>query len=345
VTCLIRERLSKTDVMSETILEVKDLRTHFKLPGKRVAKAVDGVSYEVKKGETVCLVGESGCGKSVSAFSVMQLLPRNATHPTGEILFNGQDILKMDVDARRALRGNQMSIIFQEPGTSLNPVFKTGEQVAEALIIHEGMKKDTARERTIELFGEVGIPNPAARFDAYPHEMSGGMKQRVMIAMALACKPDLLIADEPTTALDVTIQAQILKLMEQMQKEHQMAVLMITHNLRVVNQVADRVMVMYAGKIVEKAAREDLFRDPQHPYTKLLLKSIPGEEVRGKPLEEIPGRVPPATQFPDHCRFADRCPQCFEACRQREPKLTPVLTEQHQAACLLYENDGVVADG
>ena len=329
---------------SETILEVKNLRTHFKLPGKRVAKAVDGVSYEVRRGETVALVGESGCGKSVSAFSVMQLLPRNAIHPTGEIIFEGQDILKLDVDARRELRGNQMSIIFQEPGTSLNPVFKTGDQVAEALIIHEGMSRQAARDRTIELFGEVGIPNPSARYDAYPHEMSGGMKQRVMIAMALACKPDLLIADEPTTALDVTIQAQILKLIQQMQKEHNMAVLIITHNLRVVNQVADRVMVMYAGKIVEKASREDLFRDPQHPYTQMLLKSIPGEEVRGQVLAEIPGRVPPATQFPDHCRFADRCPRCFPDCKKREPNLMDVY-ENHKAACLLFDHDGVIADG
>jgi oligopeptide/dipeptide ABC transporter ATP-binding protein len=330
--------------MSEIILEVKNLRTHFKVAGNRVAKAVDGISYHVHKGETVALVGESGCGKSVSAFSVMQLLPRNAIHPTGEILFKGMDILKMDVDERRALRGNQMSIIFQEPGTSLNPVFKTGAQVAEVLRLHEGMNKAQAREETIKIFGQVGIPNPSARYDAYPHEMSGGMKQRVMIAMALACKPDLLIADEPTTALDVTIQAQILQLIRDLQRERNMAVLMITHNLRVVNQVADRVMVMYAGKIVEKADRLDLFKNPQHPYTKLLLKSIPGEEARGKPLEEIPGRVPPATAFPDHCRFADRCPNCFEPCRETEPLLLDVA-DRHAAACHLFEREEVNADG
>ena len=330
--------------MSEVILDIKDLRTHFSVSGKQIAKAVDGISFRVHKGETVALVGESGCGKSVSAFSVMQLLPRNALHPAGEIFFKGRDVLKMSVDERRALRGNQMSIIFQEPGTSLNPVFKTGAQVAEVLRLHEGMNKSRAREETINIFGQVGIPNPEARYDAYPHEMSGGMKQRVMIAMALACKPDLLIADEPTTALDVTIQAQILKLIQDLQRERQMAVLMITHNLRVVNQVADRVMVMYAGKIVEKADRLDLFRDPQHPYTKLLLKSIPGEEARGKPLEEIPGRVPPATAFPDTCRFADRCPSCFESCRTSEPPLLEV-SDRHSAACLLFEQEGVKADG
>jgi len=215
-------------------------------------------------------------------------------------------------------------------------VFTVGYQVAEALRLHQQLNRADARARVIEMFGEVGIPNPAERYAAFPHELSGGMKQRVMIAMALACRPDLLIADEPTTALDVTIQAQILKLIQDLQRERQMAVLMITHNLRVVNQVADRVIVMYAGKMVEKAERRALFKNPQHPYTRKLLRSIPGEEVRGQPLEEIPGRVPPATEFPSHCRFADRCEKCFDACRESDPPLVEV-GPGHEAACLLFK--------
>ena len=321
------------------ILEVKNLHTYFNIPGGKVAKPVGGVSFDIKPGETVCLVGESGCGKSVTSFSCMQLLPRNAHHPQGEILFHGKDILKMSVDERRSLRGGRIAMIFQEPGTSLNPVFRVGNQVIEALRIHEGMSKKEAKARTIELFKEVGIPNAEERFYCYPHELSGGMKQRVMIAMALACNPELLIADEPTTALDVTIQAQILKLIQKLQKKHNMAVLMITHNLRVVNQVADRVLVMYAGRIVEKAERRTLFTNPQHPYTKNLLKAIPGEELKGQPLTEIPGRVPSATAFPDHCRFADRCDQCFEACKKEDPTLYKVGEDAHEAACLLYSPD------
>ncbi len=320
------------------LLQVDNLKTHFRVSGGKTARAVDGVSFEVNKGETVCLVGESGCGKSVTAFSVMQLLPRNAVHPRGQVLFKGEDILRLPVERRREIRGNQISMIFQEPGTSLNPVYTAGRQVAEVLQLHEGLSRAAAEARTIEMFGEVGIPNPSARFRAYPHELSGGMKQRVMIAMALACKPDLLIADEPTTALDVTIQAQILKLIRTLQASHDMAVLLITHNLRVVNQVADRVLVMYAGRIVEAAERRTLFANPQHPYTRRLLQAIPGESVRGQPLAEIPGRVPPATAFPDHCRFADRCDQCMPACRAQDPSLRKVGAD-HQAACLLYPED------
>lgn len=288
------------------MLEVKDLKTHFPLPNGKVARAVDGISFHVNPGETVCIVGESGCGKSVTSFSIMQLLPRYAQHPSGEILFKGKDILKMNVHEKRALRGGQIGMIFQEPGTSLNPVCRVGKQVAEALQIHEKVSKSEARKRSIELFDKVGIKNPEARFDAWPHEMSGGMKQRVMIAMALACKPELLVADEPTTALDVTVQAQILDLMKDLQKENNMAILMITHNLRVVNEVADRVIVMYAGRVVESATRKELFKNPQHPYTKALLKAIPGAELRGQKLAEIPGRVPPATDFPEGCRFGPR---------------------------------------
>lgn len=288
------------------LLQVKDLKTHFPVHGGKIARAVDGVSFHIESGETVCIVGESGCGKSVTSFSIMQLLPRYARHPGGEILFKGNDVLKMKFNEKRALRGKQIGMIFQEPGTALNPVVRVGKQVAEAIRTHEKIDKTEARIRTVDLFKKVGIPHPEARYDAWPHELSGGMKQRVMIAMALACKPELLVADEPTTALDVTVQAQILKLMKQLQKENYMAILMITHNLRVVNQVADRVVVMYAGRVVETAERKELFTNPQHPYTKALLKAIPGSELRGKKLAEIPGRVPPATDFPEGCRFGPR---------------------------------------
>jgi len=318
------------------ILEVKNLKTHFPLPNGQVAKAVDGVSFGVNPGETVCIVGESGCGKSVTSFSLMQLLPRYAQHPAGEILFKGQDILKMSVNEKRKLRGGKVAMIFQEPGSALNPVYRVGAQVAEVLKIHEKLNKKDAKARTIELFREVGIPHPEERYSAWPHELSGGMKQRVMIAMALACKPELLIADEPTTALDVTVQAQILKLMQKLQKEHNMAILMITHNLRVVNQIADRVIVMYAGRVVETAERRTLFTNPKHPYTKALLEAIPGSELRGHKLTEIPGRVPPATAFPEYCRFADRCASCFDACRSEDPQLLQAEPDHH-AACLLYK--------
>ena len=320
------------------MLDVRNLKTHFRLPRGEVARAVDGVSFSVERGETVCLVGESGCGKSVSAFSIMQLLPRNASHPAGEIFYEGSDILKMSVDDRRALRGKEVSMIFQEPGASLNPVFTVGRQVSEALEIHERMSRSESRRRVVELFTEVGIPNPEARYDAFPHQLSGGMKQRVMIAIALACRPEWLSADEPTTALDVTIQAQILKLIRSLQEERNMSVLLITHNLRVVNQVADRVLVMYAGRIVESADRHTLFTAPQHPYTKKLLRAIPGAESRGSALEEIGGRVPPATRFPDHCRFADRCSSCFDPCRRSDPELRRI-SGSHEAACFLIEGD------
>jgi peptide/nickel transport system ATP-binding protein len=321
------------------MLTLNNLKTHFQVPGSPPARAVDGVSLSIEPGEVVCLVGESGCGKSVTAFSILQLLPRNAVHPEGEILFHGEDILRMNVDQRRAIRGNRISMIFQEPGTSLNPVYTVGRQVAEALQRHRGMSRGQAQDAVVDMFREVGIPSPEERFKVYPHELSGGMKQRVMIAMALACGPELLIADEPTTALDVTIQAQILKLVQRLQADHGMAVLLITHNLKVVNQVADRVVVMYAGRIVEQADRHTLFTSPQHPYTRNLLKAIPDAGARGQPLAEIPGRVPPATAFPDHCRFADRCSRCFAACRLGEPPLVSV-GEGQEAACYLFSKQG-----
>jgi len=321
------------------ILEVKNLSTHFTLPAGGTAKPVGGVSFSIAPGEMVCLVGESGCGKSVTSFSIMQLLPRNASHPTGEILFKGRDILRMPVKERRALRGGKVAMIFQEPGTSLNPVFRVGRQVAEVLKIHKGLKKAACKQRVIQLFDEVGIPHPEERYNCYPHELSGGMKQRVMIAMALACEPELLIADEPTTALDVTVQAQILQLIKDLQKKHQMAVLMVTHNLRVVNQVADRVLVMYAGRIVEQAERRELFTNPKHPYTRQLLKAIPGEEVKGKPLMEIPGRVPPATNFPSHCRFEGRCNEKMPRCQLEDAQAVVEVEKEHWVSCLKYSEE------
>ena len=268
----------------EKILEVRNLHSHFRMPGKKLIKAVENVSFDIHRGETVALVGESGSGKSVTAFSVMQLLARNVIHPQGEILFKGEDILKMDYKQRREIRGNDIGIIFQEPGTSLNPVYTVGSQVAEALRIHQDMNRSQARARVIEMFHEVGIPRPESTVDAYPHELSGGMKQRVMIAMAIACKPDLLIADEPTTALDVTIQAQILRLIRKIQQDYQMAVLLITHDLGVVNEVADRVLVMHDGEVVERGDRHQIFSEAKHPYTRHLLSAIP------KPRTEFPDK-------------------------------------------------------
>ncbi|MCH2205414.1 MAG: ABC transporter ATP-binding protein [Lentisphaerales bacterium] len=314
------------------LLKVKNLQTHFPTANGKVAKAVDGVSFEVNKGETVCIVGESGCGKSATAFSIMQLLPRYARHPEGEILFQGKDMLKASVNEKRDIRGSKMAMIFQEPGAALNPVFKVGPQVAETLQIHQKSSKKEARLKTIELFASVGIPHPEERYRAWPHELSGGMKQRIMIAMALACKPQLLIADEPTTALDVTIQAQILKLMLDLKEKNNMSILMITHDLGVVNQVADKVIVMYAGKVVECADRKTLFENPQHPYTKALLKAIPRSEFKGQQLNEIPGRVPPATDFPKHCRYFDRCESKFTPCNGPESPLVSV-GKRHFAAC------------
>ena len=275
--------------IDDVILDVKDLRSHFRTPNG-IVKAVDGVSFQVRRGETVSLVGESGSGKSVSAFSVMQLVARNVIHPTGEVLFKGDDILTMPYEQRRDLRGKGISIIFQEPGTSLNPVFTVGEQVAEVIRLHEGADKASARLRTIALFDEVGITDPEQRYDAWPHELSGGMKQRVMIAMAIACQPDLLIADEPTTALDVTIQAQILRLLKKIQRERNMGLLLITHDLGVVNEITDRVLVMYKGNLVEEGPREDVLARPQHEYTKHLLNAIPAPRtaVDQRDLSESP---------------------------------------------------------
>ena len=314
------------------ILEVKNLKTQFQTQDGTV-KAVDDVSFYVMPGETLGVVGESGCGKSMTGLSIMRLIPSPPGKiVAGEILFQGDDILRMSDDQVRSIRGNDIAMIFQDPMTSLNPVLTINRQISEALQLHMGMNKAQARERTIELLRMVGIPNAEERVDQYPHQFSGGMRQRVMIAMALSCNPKLLIADEPTTALDVTIQAQILDLLSDLQQRLGMAILIITHDLGVIAEVADQVLVMYAGRIVESAGVNDLFADPQHPYTIGLLGSIPRIDVDRKRLATIEGTVPSPNNQPKGCRFAPRCPFADLRCRQQPPPLRDIAPG-HQVAC------------
>jgi peptide/nickel transport system ATP-binding protein len=308
------------------VLEIRDLVTEFRT-GEGTVRAVDGVSFEIAPRTTLGVVGESGCGKSVTALSIMRLV---ASPPgriaSGSIRYGGRDLLALRPAEMRAIRGNRIAMIFQEPMTSLNPVFTVGDQVAEAVRLHQHRSRRDARAIAIDMFRRVGIPSPEDRIDAYPHQLSGGMRQRVMIAMALACKPDLLIADEPTTALDVTIQAQILDLLRSLQRELGMSILLITHDLGVVAESCDEVVVMYAGRIVERAATEALFAAPRHHYTAGLLRSVPsygdgaavGDHTR---LQEIRGMVPALTELPPGCKFADRCPAVAERCRAEEPAL------------------------
>lgn len=323
--------------MAPPLLSVRDLRAYFrcgKEGGKaRVARAVDGVSFEVHAGQTVCLVGESGCGKSVTSLSIMRLLARTAYHPSGEVLLDGQDLLTVPERAMRRLRGNQMAMIFQEPMTSLNPIHRIGAQIGEPLRVHQGLSRKAARKAATGLLERVGISDPASRVDDYPHQMSGGMKQRAMIAMALACSPSLLVADEPTTALDVTIQAQILELLRDLQAELNMGLLLITHDLGVVAEVADEVVVMYAGRIAEKATAAQLFAKPLHPYTEGLFRALPDPDVRVDRLAVIPGRVPAATAFPEGCRFKNRCPDAKPSCGHSLPRLED-RPGGRQLACL-----------
>jgi peptide/nickel transport system ATP-binding protein len=312
--------------MGESLLEIRDLVTEFRTE-QGVVRAVDGVSFEIAPRSTVGVVGESGSGKSVTALSIMRLI---ASPPgriaAGMIRYDGKDLVKLAPEAMRRIRGNRIAMIFQEPMTSLNPVFTVGDQVGEAIRLHQGKTKAQARIASIEALKLVGIPSPEDRVDAFPHQMSGGMRQRVMIAMALACKPDLLIADEPTTALDVTIQAQILELLKSLQRELGMSILLITHDLGVVNETCDEVIVMYAGRVVERAATETLFSAPRHHYTAGLLRSVPsygegtpaGDRTR---LQEIPGMVPALHELPRGCKFVDRCPAAQERCRAEEPAL------------------------
>jgi oligopeptide/dipeptide ABC transporter ATP-binding protein len=322
------------------LLEVKGLRTSFHTRDG-VVRAVDGIDFHVDRGEIMGLVGESGCGKSVTSLTIMGLVARPGRIEAGEVLFDGKDLLKLKPDEMRRLRGDQISMIFQQPTSSLNPVWDVGTQLSEVLRIHRGMKKGPAWQRSRELLRMVGIPDPDRRLKAYPHEMSGGMAQRVMIAMALACEPDLLIADEPTTALDVTIQAQILDLIRNLREETGTAVILITHDLGVVAEMCDRVAVMYAGEIVEQTDVVSLFRDPLHPYTRGLIGSIP---VVGELVEElsvIPGSVPNLIDLPKGCRFAPRCaarePENVAIATEVHPALLPVRTD-HNVRCWLYHD-------
>ena len=319
------------------VLEVRSLKTQFKTQDG-VVKAVDDVSFYVMPGETLGVVGESGCGKSMTGLSIMRLIPSPPGKiVAGEIFFNGDDILRMTDEQVRAIRGNDIAMIFQDPMTSLNPVLTINRQISEALQLHMGMNKGQARERTIELLKMVGIPNAEERVDQYPHQFSGGMRQRVMIAMALSCNPKLLIADEPTTALDVTIQAQILDLMRTLQMERDTGVILVTHSMGVVAGMADRIQVMYAGHIVETASTEEIFANPRHPYTVGLLKSIPRlDAMRKEKLEPIRGLPPDLIDLPDMCPFVPRCNYAREKCEQKNPPLLEV-NPGHWSACWFWE--------
>ena len=319
------------------LLQVNNLKTYFHTRAG-IYKAVDGVSFGIEKGETLGLVGESGCGKSVTALSIMRLIDEPGRIESGEIIFNGENLLEYTEKEMRKVRGDRISMIFQEPMTSLNPVYKCGHQIDEAIFAHRKISKQKARERTIELLKYVGIPEAEQRYSEYPHQLSGGMRQRVMIAMALACEPDILIADEPTTALDVTIQAQILELLKKLQKELRMGILIITHDLGVISDIAHKVAVMYASKIVEFSDAEEIFSNPRHPYTIGLLKSLPQYTKRKEKLPVIKGSVPSPLDYPAGCNFCTRCELADDKCIQEEPPLIEISTN-HKAACWKIENN------
>ncbi|WP_273394765.1 ABC transporter ATP-binding protein [Thermophilibacter mediterraneus] len=324
--------------MAETLLEVKNLKTEFKRGKKDWITAVNGVSFQVRAGEIVGLVGESGCGKSVTSLSVMRLHSKLNTRLTGEIKFGGKSILDMSEAEMRSIRGNEISMIFQEPMSALDPIMRIENQLTEAISLHnKGLSKQDIHERCVRALKLVGIPEPEMTLRNYPHELSGGMCQRVMIAMAMACEPKLLIADEPTTALDVTIQAQILALMEDIRNKRNTGILLITHDLGVVAETCSRVIVMYAGNIVEEAPVKELFRNPQHPYTKGLIESVPKLGRRVHRLPSIPGSVPDLSVMPEGCRFAPRCKYAQASCAQRPPELVKV-GEDHKCACPFHEN-------
>jgi len=302
------------------LLEVNNLKTYFNTEDG-IVKAVDGVDYLVFPGETLGIVGESGCGKSVNALSIMRLLDEKGEIKDGSIKFDGKELLSLSEANMRKIRGNDIAMIFQEPMTALNPVYTIGDQISEAIILHQKKGKEEALNLAVQMLRKVGIPEPEKRVHEYPHELSGGMRQRAMIAMALSCNPKLLIADEPTTALDVTIQAQILELMLDLQKEFGMAIIMITHDLGVIAEISDRVVVMYAGKVVEYAEVKTLFKNPKHPYTWGLLNAIPRLDLQQQSLYNIPGVVPDPLHFPPGCKFNTRCPFAEEKCRTEEPAL------------------------
>jgi len=326
---------------NDILLSVQDLKVYFR-GDETVAKALDGISYEIRKGETACLVGESGCGKTVSAMTILGLIPR----PPGEIaggrvLFKGRDLLQLGEKDLQEVRGKQIAMVFQEPMTSLNPVFTIGDQVKEAIRVHEEMSEADLDRRCIALLRDVGIPSPEERLRDYPHQLSGGQKQRVMIAMALACNPDLVIADEPTTALDVTIQRQILGLFKKLQARWEMSLLYITHDLNVVANIADRIYVMYAGVIAEQGTRSDIFERPKHPYTQGLLKSLPLRTKRGAVLHSIPGTVPDPAYKPAGCPFHPRCDYAVETCRTQFPGMCD-YGDGHLSRCPVLFRKGSV---
>ncbi|MBS4201291.1 ABC transporter ATP-binding protein [Bacillus sp. FJAT-49732] len=322
--------------MTTTQLEVKNLHVGFKSK-KGFTTILNGVDFTVKKGETLCIVGESGCGKSLTSLSIMGLLPKTGQISEGQILFNGEDLSTKNQKEMSKIRGKEISMIFQEPMTSLNPVQTVGKQIEEVVRIHQKVGKKEAREKAIDMLRLVGIPAPEKRIDNYPHEMSGGMRQRVMIAMALTCNPKLLIADEPTTALDVTIQAQILELMDRLKTELDMSIMMITHDLGVVSEIADRVLVMYAGKVVEYSDVKTLFKKPKHPYTQGLIESIPKLNEEQDELPIIKGSVPSPENMPKGCRFSTRCKFAAPACFEKLPEL--VGEEGHKVSCWMYTDE------
>lgn len=322
--------------MSKNLVEVKNLKTYF-FTEDGVVPAVDGVDFSIKEGETLGIVGESGCGKSVTSLSILRLVPSPPGKITdGEILFRGENLLQKSEAEMRKIRGNDISMIFQEPMTSLNPVFTVGEQIAEAIELHQGLDKKQAMDKAVEMLKLVGIPSAEKRVYDFPHQMSGGMRQRVMIAMALSCNPSLLIADEPTTALDVTIQAQILELMKDLKKKLNTSIMLITHDLGVVAEMAENVLVMYAGKVVEYADVKTIFKEPRHPYTIGLMESIPRLDQPREKLYVIEGTVPNPFEMPKGCRFHPRCPEARDICINREPAL--IADNNHQVCCWKYSD-------
>jgi oligopeptide/dipeptide ABC transporter ATP-binding protein len=326
-------RRAETAHPAAPLLRIEDLRVVFGPPGREQV-AVDGVSLTLGAGEVLGVVGESGCGKTLTALSILRLIPNPPGRIAGgRILLRGRDLVGADEAAMNRIRGKEIAMIFQEPMTALNPVFRVGEQITETMRYHDGIGRTEARERALHLLERVGISNPTQRLDQYPHELSGGMRQRVMIAIALACRPQILIADEPTTALDVTIQAQILLLLSDLQRELGMAVMLITHDLGVVAQVVDRVVVMYAGRIVEEGSAAAVFERPAHPYTRLLLQSIPSLDQEHERLQTIPGMVPSLSNLPAGCRFHPRCPDARPLCREQAPA-TFEVGPGHRAACI-----------
>ncbi|MFB5762668.1 ABC transporter ATP-binding protein [Paenibacillus medicaginis] len=323
--------------MENALVEFRHLKTHFHT-SNGVVKAVNDVSFKIREGETLCVVGESGCGKSVTAMTMMRLIdsPHNSE---GEIWFEGQNLLSLNMKQMQRIRGNEISIIFQEPMSSLNPVLTIGEQIMEPLLMHTLMSNREAKERAIELIRLVGISPPEVIFKSYPHELSGGMRQRIMIAIALSCNPKLLIADEPTTALDVTIQAQILDLMRDLKAKMKTSIMLITHDLGVVAEMADYVVVMYAGNVIEEASVFDLFKSPKHPYTQGLLRAKPVINQRQERLYSIPGQVPNPLDLENNCHFHERCEFCMQVCREKTPPLR-ADGQGHKVACWLYEEEG-----